>query len=111
MRKVPKLIAQGSVIALMGAAAAVLTTTAASAYVVCNGEGDCWHSDHRYVYPGISVQFYPDSWDWRVHNFRWHDHDGDDRGYWLKDRWVVFTPAPDRDDRDRDDKDHDHDHS
>jgi hypothetical protein len=32
--------------ALLGAAAAVALASPASAYVVCNGEGDCWHTDH-----------------------------------------------------------------
>jgi hypothetical protein len=100
MRKVPKLIAQGTIVALMGTAAAVLATTAASAYVVCNSAGDCWHTDHRYVYPGIQVQFYDDKWDWKSHNYRWHDHEGDDHGYWNQDKWVIFTPDADHHDAD-----------
>ena len=44
---------------LTGATAAALTigglaamTSAASAYVVCNRDGDCWHTENRVVYPG-----------------------------------------------------------
>src|SRR5579872_6669374 len=37
--------------AILGLAAA---TAPASAYVVCNRDGDCWHSDARVRVPGVT---------------------------------------------------------
>jgi hypothetical protein len=89
--------------ALNGAAIAALlalgglaaTTSAASAYVVCNDVGDCWHTDARYHYgPDVHVQYHPDDWyfhrDWNNdHDHHWRDyHDG--RGYYRNGLWVTF---------------------
>jgi hypothetical protein len=90
-----KLLIQGAVAALIGAGALALTATTASAYVVCNGEGDCWHTDHRYHYdPALNLQWHPDDWyfhrDWAAdHDHHWREyHDG--RGYWKGGLWVTL---------------------
>ena len=81
---------------LLGAAAAVTAliglVAPASAYVVCNREGDCWHTEARYRYPGEGYVSHPD--DWYFHQ-RWDDrahyrdyHDG--RGYYRNGLWVTF---------------------
>jgi hypothetical protein len=75
--------------ALLGASMFGLATTA-SADVVCNGEGDCWHVRHRYNYdPGFHVTVHPDNWRWRESDrYRWREHEG--RGYWRSGVWVGF---------------------
>ena len=35
-------------VAALSAGALVAVSSSASAYVVCNREGDCWHTDSRY---------------------------------------------------------------
>jgi len=80
-------------IALLGmASAALLSTTGASAAVVCNDDGDCWHTKQRYEYkPDFRLRVYGDNWRWhkRDHDrYRWREHDG--RGYWRKGVWIEF---------------------
>jgi hypothetical protein len=85
-----KLMLQGAVAALAGAAALALTATSASAYIACNGDGDCWHVQDHYNYdPGFGVTVHDDNWKWRdTDHFRWHEHEG--RGYWRNGLWVTF---------------------
>jgi len=79
-----------STAALLGAGMLALTATTASAEIVCNSEGDCWHVKHRYNYePGFNVRVYPDSWKWGSNDhYRWREHEG--RGYWRSGVWVGF---------------------
>ena len=80
---------------LMAAAALgglVALTGTASARVVCNAEGDCWHTDSAYHYPGKGYVYHPDEWyfhqSWDA-NHHWRDyHNG--RGYWRGGVWVTF---------------------
>jgi hypothetical protein len=67
-----------------------LTATSASAAIVCNEEGDCWHSKEKYDYrPEFGVHVYADDWKWNDDNkYRWHEHEG--RGYWNKGVWIGF---------------------
>jgi hypothetical protein len=80
--------------AFAGAVALAAMTTGASAFVACNDRGDCWHSGVKYEYPNAKVIYYGDDWDWKAHNFRWHESSGD-YGYWDsdKDAWVTVHPA------------------
>ena len=40
-----------------------LTATGASAAIVCNEDGDCWHVKQKYEYrPEFGVQVYNDDW-------------------------------------------------
>ena len=84
-----------------GAAAALslgvvgLSAGSASAYVVCNAVGDCWHTDHRYHYgPDVRPEYHPDDWyfhrDWAHDNgHHWRDyHNG--RGVYRNGVWVTF---------------------
>lgn len=93
-----KLIIKGALGAVAGAAALVALTTSASAYVVCNERGDCWHSSVKYEYPEVKVVYYDDSWDWKAHHYHWHDVSGD-YGYWdsEKNAWVTVHPMKDHD--------------
>jgi hypothetical protein len=100
------LLAKGALGAIAGAAALVALSTSASAYIVCNDHGDCWHSTVRYDfardYPSVKVVYYADDWDWKVHHYHLHQVTGD-YGYWDsdKDAWVTVHPVgagPDPDD-------------
>jgi hypothetical protein len=84
-----------AVAALLGIGFLGGTAGGASAYVVCNAAGDCWHTDQRYHYaPGLGVVIHPDDWyfhrDWAHDNERhWRDyHDG--RGYYRNGIWLNF---------------------
>ena len=66
----------------------------ASAYIVCNRDGDCWHTDRRERAPGVTFQYHPDDWyfhrDWdgdRDRHWRGY-HEG--RGYWRGGIWVPL---------------------
>ncbi|WP_414463029.1 hypothetical protein [Hyphomicrobium sp. DY-1] len=74
--------------ALLGAGMLALTATTASAAIVCNREGDCWHVRGHYKYePGLHLRVFPDSWKWGDHDhYRWREHEG--RGYWRGGVWI-----------------------
>lgn len=78
--------------AALTAGAAVAVSAPASAYVVCNREGDCWHVDQRYRYnPAVGAVYHNDDWyfhqRWQAnHERRYRDyHEG--RGYWQGGEW------------------------
>lgn len=75
---------------LIGAGALALTATSASAYIVCNNHGTCWHVRDRYAYPaGFGIVVHPDNWRWhRHHYYHWREHRG--RGYWRNGVWISF---------------------
>lgn len=82
-------------IAMTAAAAAlgVLTlTTGASAAIVCNREGDCWHVKGRYAYRGEwGLVVHPNNWRWGAHDkFRWREPVREERGYWRGGIWIRF---------------------
>lgn len=72
------------------AAASVLLADVASASVVCNGEGQCWHAHRSYSYlPAYGVVVHPDGWKWGAgEHYVWREHRG--RGYWRNGVWVGF---------------------
>ncbi len=69
------------------ASAAAMTGTA-SARVVCNEDGDCWHSREAVVYPptlGLTIHE-NDDWKWgEGEKHHWREHEG--KGYWKGDKW------------------------
>jgi hypothetical protein len=76
--------------AFVGGSALVLTAGTASAYVACNAEGDCWHTDKRVAVPGVTFNYHPD--DWYFHQ-RWDGdrhfrdyHEG--HGYYKGGVWI-----------------------
>jgi len=90
-----KLAATAGVAATLALGLAAASATPASAYVVCNGAGDCWHTDHHYGYGHeVQAQVHPDDWyfhqDWAHDtNHHWRDyHEG--RGYYRSGVWVNF---------------------
>jgi hypothetical protein len=71
---------------------ALATAGAASARIVCNADGDCWHTDARIVVPGVRFTYHPDDWYFHRHwdrdrDHHWRDyHEG--RGYYEHGAWV-----------------------
>ena len=67
-----------------------LSSLNASAAVVCNSDGDCWHAHEAYTYPPTAgVIVHPDDWKWRDgERFVWKEHPG--RGYWHGSTWQAF---------------------
>jgi hypothetical protein len=76
--------------ALLGLSTLAMTAPAASAAVVCNAEGACWHVKHPYAYrPEYGIVVHPDNWAWgRNEHYAWREHRG--RGYWRNGVWVRF---------------------
>jgi hypothetical protein len=74
----------------MGAGVLAVGAGRASAAIVCNGAGVCWHATETYQYkPEYGVVVHPDNWRWAANeHYRWHEHDG--RGYWDGDHWRTF---------------------
>lgn len=90
MKKTLTLAAIAATLAIGGV---VATAGTASARVVCNAAGDCWHTDSRAVYPHVVLQSHPD--DWYFHQ-KWdndpkrhwrENHEG--RGYYENGVWVT----------------------
>jgi hypothetical protein len=75
---------------LLAASAFALTATAASAAIVCNGEGECWHRRGEASYgPELKLTVHPDSWKWAAHEkYKWREHDG--HGYWRNGVWIEI---------------------
>lgn len=83
-----KLILAGSIAAGLSLALAA----PASAYIACNHDGDCWHTDSRVKVPGVTFDYHPDSWYFRQKwdaNRHFRDyHEG--RGYYKNGVWVTL---------------------
>lgn len=86
MRNLTKLIAA----AALGAGALAVTATTASAAIVCNRHGECWHVRAAHKYPmAAGVVVHPNNWRWAAHEkFVWREHTG--RGYWRNGVWIRF---------------------
>jgi len=86
MKTVTKL---GAAMAL-GFSALALTATGASAAIVCNRAGECWHAPRAFVArPEWGLVVHPNAWRWGPsERFVWREHPG--RGYWRNGVWVTF---------------------
>ena len=73
---------------LVGASALTLVATSASAEIVCNDEGDCWHVRGKADYkPELRLHTHPDNWRWSgSERYRWREHKG--HGYWRGGAWF-----------------------
>ena len=79
--------------ALAGAGVMLALAAPASAYVACNREGDCWHTESRFAPPGVHFEYHPDDWYFHRHwddgRYHWREyHEG--RGYWRGGVWVTL---------------------
>ena len=87
------IISTAAVALLVAAGAVIATTGTASARVICNAEGDCWHTDAPPPrVPGVTFSVHPDDWyfhqHWDAdHHFRDY-HAG--RGYYKGGVWVTL---------------------
>ena len=76
--------------ALMATGALVATAVPASAYVACNHEGDCWHTESRVAVPGVRFDYHPDDWyfhqRWDANRHYRDYHEG--RGYYRGGLWI-----------------------
>jgi opacity protein-like surface antigen len=72
------------------ASALALSATAASAAIVCNDEGECWHRNGEAKYgPDLRLTVHPDNWKWAQHEkYKWREHGG--HGYWGKGVWIEI---------------------
>ena len=74
--------------------ALVATSGAASARMVCNSTGDCWHTDSNYAYPRTGYTNHNDDWYFHQHwngDNRTHyrdPHEG--RGYYKSGIWITL---------------------
>ena len=85
-------VSAAAVTMFIATGALVATTGAASARMVCNSSGDCWHTEGNYHYPGTGYTNHND--DWYFHQ-QWNDqrhyrdyHEG--RGYYKSGLWIGF---------------------
>ena len=78
------------VLMLSGFALLALSSLTASARIVCNDDGDCWHVERDYVYPpSVRLSIHPDNWHWKDgEHYAWKEHSG--RGYWCGGKWREF---------------------
>jgi hypothetical protein len=74
---------------LVGASALALSATAASAAIVCNDDGECWHAKRSDFKPELRLHVHPDNWRWGgKEHYRWREHEG--HGYWRGGSWVEI---------------------
>lgn len=76
--------------AVFAVGALAFTAATASAEIVCNPEGECWHVHGHWAYhPEWGLVVHPDGWAWGPNDhYRWHEHHG--RGYWHSGVWISF---------------------
>jgi len=91
-----KSILSGAAIAvLMATGALAITAAPAAAKVVCNNDGDCWHTDAAPPrVPAVKFNVHPDDWyfhqKWesdKDHHYRDY-HEG--RGYYKGGVWITL---------------------
>ena len=72
---------------VVAAGALAFAASAASAAVVCNDEGECWHAKRSDFKSEFKLQVHPDNWKWGAsEHFKWREHEG--HGYWRGGKWV-----------------------
>jgi hypothetical protein len=85
-----KTFSKVTIAALVGASALAMAATTASARVVCNADGDCWHAQTEYNYePSFGLTVHADNWKWKEgEKHAWREHEG--KGYWRGGDWKAF---------------------
>ena len=83
-------VVKSALLAAVAGAGLALSALPASADIVCNREGECWHVRGHYEYRHeYRVMVHPDDWRWRRHeHYVWREHEG--RGYWRHGVWIQF---------------------
>ena len=77
---------------MLATASSLVASVPASAYTACNRQCDCWHTDTRVHFPGVTLSFHNDKWGdaHRTGRYHWHDTDNDHdwhHGYWSRGEW------------------------
>jgi hypothetical protein len=71
----------------IAASTLTLFATTASAEIVCNNGGDCWHAKRSDFKPEYKLQVHPDNWKWSgSEQHKWREHEG--HGYWRGNSWI-----------------------
>ena len=85
-----KIIGKITFAVLLGASAMTMAATTASARIICNEEGDCWHAKADYEYqPAFGLSVHADDWKWKEgEKHAWREHEG--KGYWHGGSWKEF---------------------
>ena len=73
-----------------GSLSAKMGWSSASAGIVCNADGDCWHTQTDYQYqPSFGLTVHPNDWKWNEgEKHAWREHKG--KGYWKGGSWQTF---------------------
>ena len=72
------------VLAFSGLSIVAMSSLKASARIVCDTDGNCWHVHEDYAFPpGVHVEIHPDDWHWK---------EGEHRS-WKSTRAVVTGTA------------------
>jgi hypothetical protein len=96
MNSLKKSLRTGSFAVILAAGAMAAVISVASAEVVCNRDGECWHTAQKYavtIYPPeIGVQIYDN--DWRKSHetdtkYKWMKDRDDDHGYYRNGEWHA----------------------
>ena len=95
MAIVKNILVTTAIVALMATGALVTTASPATARIVCNAEGDCWHTDVAPPrVPGVSFSLHPDDWYFHQHWDTDKDHHYRDyhagRGYYKGGVWITL---------------------
>jgi hypothetical protein len=93
MFSLKKAVSACTVTLLMGTAVLVATAGTASARMVCNSMGECWHTDEHPRYPAeLGIQVHPDDWyfhqTWNGDRHYRDFHEG--RGYYRNGLWITL---------------------
>lgn len=85
-----KVLTKSLIAAVALAGSMTLIGSSASAAVVCNAAGECWHTHRSYHYdPAWGVTVHPNHWRWgATDHYTWREHAG--RGYWRDGVWIRF---------------------
>ena len=94
MLSLNKTLSATAIATLIAAGALMVSAGTASARIVCNAEGDCWHTDRAPVVPGIRFSIHPDDWYFHQHWDRDKDHHyreyREGRGYYKGGVWIQL---------------------
>ena len=93
MISLKKTLSAAAFATLMATGALMTTAVPASAYLACNHEGDCWHTESRVHAPGARFDYHPDDWyfhqKWEGGDRHYRDyHEG--RGYYKGGVWITL---------------------
>jgi hypothetical protein len=84
-----RILTNASIAALVGMGT-LATAGTASAYVVCNREGDCWHTENRHFDRGLGIVIHPDDWYFHQRGGRPLRDYHEGRGYYRGGIWIQL---------------------